>query len=165
MPLVEPTDLLLVKVLGNCKDGVLLQVVHLPGVYESTILFDALPAFACKVYTHCIGHAIGEDVVGLYVKLSEEKHFHVRNIALGRISNSHATNLLRALVCCSLRVALWGSSKLTLSSIASTQAWIFGGARGSIGKGIVREGTFCIVHGVDTVLVNVSLANNDGRVC
>ncbi len=72
MPLVEPTDSLLKKMLANGIDGLLLQVTNLPGVYESAILPSALSTLACKIDTHQLSHTLGEDVRGLHVRLAKE---------------------------------------------------------------------------------------------
>ena len=81
MPLVEPTDFLLKKMLANGIDGFLLQITNLPGVHKSTILPSTLMTLACEIDTNQLSHPIGEDVRSLQVRLMKEKHLHFTNIA------------------------------------------------------------------------------------
>ncbi len=64
MPLVEPTDSLLEKMLANGIDGLLLQVTNLPGVYESAILPSALSTLTCEIDTHQLSHRHGARLRG-----------------------------------------------------------------------------------------------------
>ncbi len=52
MPLVEPTNSLLEKMLAYGIDGLLLQVTNLSGVYKSAILPSTLSTLACEINTH-----------------------------------------------------------------------------------------------------------------
>jgi hypothetical protein len=60
MPLVEPTNSLLKKMLAYGIDGLLLQVTNLPGVYESAILPSALSTLACEIDTHQFSIPLGK---------------------------------------------------------------------------------------------------------
>jgi len=52
MPLFEPADFFFKKMLANGIDGLLLQIVNLPGVHESAILPSTLTTFACEINTY-----------------------------------------------------------------------------------------------------------------
>ncbi len=73
MPLVEPTNSLLKKMLVYGIDGLLLQVTNLPRVYKNAILPSALSTLACEIDTHQFSHTFGEDLRGFCVRLAKEK--------------------------------------------------------------------------------------------
>ncbi len=99
MPLVEPTNSLLKKMLTNGIDGLLLPITNLPGVHECTILSSTLTTLACEIVTHQLSHPIEEDVRSLHVRLIKEKHSHFTNIVFGVVGNCRGTTrLLQTLV-------------------------------------------------------------------
>ncbi len=171
MPLIEPTDSLLKKMLANGIDGLLLQVTNFPGVYKSAILLSALSTLACEINTHRLSHTLGEDVRGLHVRLAKEKHSYFHNVTLGGTGGNRTTRLLQALVCQCLCVVIRGHGRIALSSFITTRILSLGGARGTVSLGIVGpeaiagEGALCVIHRVDFVFINVAPANNDGQIC
>ncbi len=99
MPLVEPTNSLLKKMLTYGTDGLLLQVTNLPGVYESAILPSALSTLACEINTHLFSNTFGEDVRGFHVRLAKEKHSHIQYVTLSGLGGTRTTRLFQALDC------------------------------------------------------------------
>jgi hypothetical protein len=170
MPLIEPTNSLLKKMLAYGIDGLLLQVTNLPGVYESAILPSALSTLACEINTHQFSHTFGEDVRGFHVRLAKEKHSHIHNITLSGLSGTITTRLLQALDCWCFCVVIWGHGRITFCSILTTRILSLGGGRGTISLGIVSPGAIAgygalhIIHWGDFVFTNVAPTNNDGQI-
>jgi hypothetical protein len=158
MPLVEPANSLLEKMLASGIDSLLLQVTNLPGVYKSAIFPSAFSTLSCEIDTHQLSHTLGEDVRGLHVRLAKEKHSHFHNVMLGGIGGNRTSRLLQALVCRCLCIVIWGQGRFALSSFITTRILSLGVARGTISLDIVgpeaiaREGTLCVIHRVDFVL-------------
>ena len=132
MPLVEPTNSLLEKMLASGIDGLLLIVTNLPGVYKNAILPSALSTLACEINTHRFCHTFGEDVRGFYVRFAKEKHSHIHNITLSGLGGTRTTRLLQALDCRCLHVVIRGHGRITFHSIITTRILSLGGGRGVI---------------------------------
>jgi hypothetical protein len=170
MPLVEPTNSLLKKMLANGIDGLFLQVTNLPGVYESAILPREDSTLACEIDTHQLSHTLGEDVRGLHVRLAKEKHSYFHNVLLSGIGGNRTMRLLQALVCRCLRVVIRGHGRIAFSSFITMRNLSLGGARGTLSLGIVGpeaiagEGALCVIHRDDFVFINVAPANDDGQI-
>ncbi len=170
MPLVEPTNSLLKKMLTYGIDGLLLQVTNLPGVYESAILPSALSILACEINTHQFSHTFGEDFRGFCVRLAKEKHSHIHNVMLSGLDGTRTTRLLQALDCRCLPIVIRGHGRITFCSIIMTRILSVGGGRGTISLSIVSPGAIAgygalhIIHWGDFVFTNVAPTNDYGQI-
>jgi hypothetical protein len=170
MPLVEPTNSLLKKMLTYGIDGLLLQVTSLPGVYKSAILPSALSTLACEIDTHQFSHTFGKDVRGFHVRLAKEKHSHIHNVMLSGLGGTRTTRLLQALDCWCLCIVIRGHGRITFRSIVTTRILSLGSGRGTISLGIVSPGAIAgygalhIIHWGDFVFTNVATTNDNGRI-
>jgi hypothetical protein len=170
MPLVEPTNSLLKKMLAYGIEGFLLQVTNLPGVYKSAILPSALSTLACEINTHQFSHTFGEDVRGFHVRLAKKKHSHIHNDMLSGLGGTKTTRLLQALNCWCLCVVIRGHGRITFRSIITMRILSLGSGKGTISLGIVSPGaiagygTLHIIHWGDFTFPNVAPTNNDGQI-
>ncbi len=168
MPLFEPTNSLLKKMLAYGVDGLLLQVTNLPGVYKSAILPSALSTLACENNTHQFSHTFGEDVRGLHVRLAKEKYSHIHNVTLSGLGGTRTTRLLQALDCWCLCVVIRGHGRIMFRSTVTMKILSLGSGRGTISLGIVSPGAIAgygalqIIHWGDFVFTNVAPTNDDG---
>ncbi len=71
---------------ANGIDRLLLEFANLPWVLEHAIFSGALFTLARKVGADFLGHFLGKDFDRLHIRLVEEKHAHIGDIALGGIS-------------------------------------------------------------------------------